>query len=1458
MLKSFFAGITRASLRFGIVTIAVTVLVLVLGVYAALQMRQELLPDIEFPQSFILTVRPGASAEDLRDLVTLPLEEKFRQLPGVIEAGLESNTSASGPAVSFITVRYEYGINSEALRGQIDAAIDEVYTSGIPLGLETTADLTPEIMTSVLTKAPSMWLHFRTEHFLAMDQAVLDAALAVNPTFFDQVDQLAQDQIAARLVGTAITATPVTAEPAQLPNAWRSAAWRLSDTLTGRPTVINFDLSSLPVITASLYSPNLSADELKTLIETDLIPALTPPLPGYLIRVEKITREELFPLLQTDSPEEVEEFIRLAILTELTLNDNDLRAVFTDQVFPILTTSDAEYVQEVIQTEFLDELRANDIANVRVSGGQQIPEEVRAQAEEIIAQAAAAESSAAETTSGEQPAQSEQPAQPAQPQAEQQAPRLPPSWTTSLVVRGYDSADDLVTIEGQTAAQFINGLAAFVLTRNLVADLPADVLNYLRINEAGFTSSLEQPAIEAIAEGVLRRGAWSQLLTQPGFAEQGIATFADLAKLDGSIAASINKIVTSTPAELRNFSIRLVDALSPEVIRYMQTTEPDLLENLDPAVLRLFSTPALVYSASFVEGITDDTLREELTAISRDPSLSAAAQLAASQPQEEPVVDDPNAPAMPGSWAILANFGAPMETANDLFKKPFGLEPAAFMNTLAENPNGSGLIADLTAEILLYVQTRDASFFDELDAQFLTFLAPEVLEQLPAEVQNRAGGGVQFTPATTVTRTNRQEALIISVSKDAESNTVAVSDVVEEKFREFTTENADAQISINTIFEQASFIRESISGVAREGGLGAVMAVVVILLFLNFSVRSTLVTAVSIPTSVAIAFVLMYWVPPAVHGWLVQESVTAAMPEAIHTFLLRLFPEIITLNIMTLSGLTVAIGRVVDDSIVVLENIYRQMQKGTDPRAAVIQGTRDVSVAIFAATLTTIVVFLPIGLTGGVVGEFFLPFGLAVTYSLAASFLVAITTVPLLALMFIKPNNLPEEKEGRMEHSYENLIKWALKHRWVVLGAALVTLVIGLGLFATRPTTFLPSFGEPQMSITVSLPPGTSIAETDARVRRMEEYLESKEGHGIGTFQTTIGSSGGFGDIAAALGGGGSVAENAASLSAVVEAEGEELNALTQEVRAKAQEIFGEENVNVSRASVSEQGFGGFAVVAAGPEADIRLVNDRIKETLASVPGITNVTSTLDQVGDSVSYLRIGGQTAVQYSANLEVADTLGVTREAIAKVQALSDIPSTLTIGEGFQSQQQTEGFAQTFGAMGFAILAVYVVMVITFGSLVHPFTILFSLPLAVVGAALGLTITNRVVGISALIGLLMLIGIVVTNAIVMIDRVQSNRKERGMATREALIEGARTRLRPILMTAIATMFALLPLAIGLSEGAIIAAELGTVVIGGLFSSTLLTLVVVPIIYSLIDAATRAISRRSDSPVKTGTSAAD
>jgi multidrug efflux pump subunit AcrB len=381
--------------------------------------------------------------------------------------------------------------------------------------------------------------------------------------------------------------------------------------------------------------------------------------------------------------------------------------------------------------------------------------------------------------------------------------------------------------------------------------------------------------------------------------------------------------------------------------------------------------------------------------------------------------------------------------------------------------------------------------------------------------------------------------------------------------------------------------------------------------------------------------------------------------------------------------------------------------------------------------------------------------------------------------------------------------------------------------------------GEPQISVNVNMPNGSTMAETDEAVMEFESALADVDG--LRAVLSEIGSSGGM--EAAFFGGG--IDQGAASLQMGVE-DVEDIDAKTLEIRQLAEENFGRENVIVTSGTMSGGAFGGFALVASGDQDLLADFNDQAITALEEVDGLANVSSNL---ADIDAILRVDGEPAISFSGELETEDSLGVTESAKRALEVI--VPEGISISEGFQTVQQTQGFAQAAQGILISIVVVYLVMVITFRSFIHPFTILFSLPLAIIGAAMALWITDRVIGISVMVGLMMLVGIVVTNAIVLMYRVQSNRKERGMNAREALVEGGRTRLRPILMTAIAAMLALVPLALGLTEGAIIASELATVVIGGLFSSTLLTLLVVPVMYSLFD---QLSSRGKSEPVEVPT----
>jgi HAE1 family hydrophobic/amphiphilic exporter-1 len=754
-------------------------------------------------------------------------------------------------------------------------------------------------------------------------------------------------------------------------------------------------------------------------------------------------------------------------------------------------------------------------------------------------------------------------------------------------------------------------------------------------------------------------------------------------------------------------------------------------------------------------------------------------------------------------------------------------------------------------------------------------------------------------------RTDGEPSLTLTVTKTSTANTVSVADSVEVTLDEIADLHPD-EIAVTVISDTSVFIEESRDGLVREGGLGALFAILTIFLFL-FSLRSTLVAAISIPLSILTALVIM--------------SITD-----------------ISLNIMTLGGLAVAVGRVVDDAIVVLENIYRHRAMGESRATAVREGPREVAGAITASTLTTVAVFLPIGFVGGIVSQFFLPFALTVTFALLASLVIALTVVPVLAYLFIDKVKLAVDENGEPRNSfwiraYVPTITLALRNGWTkfaALGISAALTVMAFSLVPLIPTQFINAGSEKILAVKV-IPPAGASSETvlEQAILAEEIILEQPD---VELVQTSVPGEGdiGFATLIAAF-------------------NGQPANSATITVRLDPEVDLAEQTVSLSEAlePVRTDGFdtaiseaAGFTsnnlnvIVSAEDPALVESASETVVDALSDNPDLINVSSdsvkaspeirvtvdpnqaiavgttaaqvagdirvalvpttattmTIDETGraevvvrfppDAVttaedvesilvgtavrvpvgqvatveevevqgSITRIDEQPAASITARITSEDTGAVSQDVQQEIDDLTasgEIPAGVSVTLAGVTEQQAEAFSGLFYSMAVAILLVYVMMVLTFNSLITPFIILLSLPLATVGAFPALVLTGRPIGISAMIGFLMLIGIVVTNAIVLLDLVERKRRA-GMPTDQALIEGGRTRVRPILMTAIATILALIPLAAGFNEGSIIAAELGTVVIGGLFSSTFLTLIVVPVVYSLVDSLRRRANRRS------------
>ncbi len=761
------------------------------------------------------------------------------------------------------------------------------------------------------------------------------------------------------------------------------------------------------------------------------------------------------------------------------------------------------------------------------------------------------------------------------------------------------------------------------------------------------------------------------------------------------------------------------------------------------------------------------------------------------------------------------------------------------------------------------------------------------------------------TPTTGFARTDGAPSLTLTVTKTSNANTVDVAEAVTRKLDEIGAANAGT-VKVTVISDLSVFIKESRDGLLREGGLGALFAVLTIFLFL-FSLRSTLVAAVSIPLSVLTALVVM--------------QITG-----------------VTINVMTLGGLAVAVGRVVDDAIVVLENIYRHRALGDDRMTAVLRGPREVAGAITSATLTTVAVFLPLGLVGGIVSELFLPFALTVTFALLASLVVALSVVPVLAYLFIGRVKLNIDEDGEPRNSpwiraYTPTITVALRSRttkWGILGVATVLFAASMAIAPLLPTQFINAGSEKLLQVTVAPPAGTSSSAVLARALQADAILRADPK--VEHVQTSVPGEGdtSFGTLTSALSG---RPANSASLVVRLAAD-VDLTAYAQKLSSDlaAVKTDGYDVAVAQTAGFTSNGLS--IVISSANSGDVATATDEVMAALADRadllnlktdlskgtpevqvvvdPGkaitagltaaqvagevrtalvgqvatkvqldagvdptpvfvrvdpaqVTSVTSlqalpvgstvtvplgaiaTVDQVAAQGSITRVDEAPASTISAEIASDDTGAVSKAVQREIDDLvagGRIPAGVTVQLAGVTQQMNEAFGNLFLSMGVAILLVYVMMVLTFNSLVTPFIILFSLPLATIGAFPALLLSGRPIGVSALIGFLMLIGIVVTNAIVLLDLVERLRRE-GHSTKDALIEGGRTRVRPILMTAIATILALIPLAAGLSKGSIIAAELGTVVIGGLFSSTFLTLLVIPVLYSLVDGARGGLASR-------------
>ncbi|MBM7870508.1 HAE1 family hydrophobic/amphiphilic exporter-1 [Clostridium pascui] len=851
-----------------------------------------------------------------------------------------------------------------------------------------------------------------------------------------------------------------------------------------------------------------------------------------------------------------------------------------------------------------------------------------------------------------------------------------------------------------------------------------------------------------------------------------------------------------------------------------------------------------------------------------------------------------------------------------------GYEKEVVINTNAARLKGYGLSIDYIAQILSAenlnlpggtVKKGNQELFIRNIGEFTNL---EEIKKVPIPLKT---GGIiylsdvadisfQNKDKTSISKLNGKETINISIQKQSGTNTVKIANQINKQIDKLKSQYSNLQVE--KAFDQSEYISKSISNVSSSAITGSILAVLILYIFLR-NIRSTFIIGTSIPISIIATFILIYF-----NG--------------------------ITLNLMTLGGLALGVGMLVDNSIVVLENIYRYRQQGYSKVDAAIQGTQEVMISVIASTLTTVAVFLPIAFAQGITAIIFKELALTVTFSLAASLIVSLTLVPMLSSKLLKIDEYQgRHHEGKnklfakiydgfdkvfafVESKYKGLLAKALKHRKITIIITLAAFISSMASLAAVGFEFFPATDEGQFTVSVELPEGSKVKDSEQFLSKIENKIK-----GIKEIKSIFSSAGGGGGMSFTSSGQnkGSLTVNLVPLkerkrstadvvdevrnlvkdtagakiniqaasssmggvgSAIsIEIKGDNLNTLknignnfknvvesvdgTREVKLSLTEGAPEVQVKINREKASQYGITAAQLstqikgimdgkVATkykidGDELDVVIKGDdvfsesisNLKQVLIQTP--TGINVPLELIADvsinqSTSSINRENQVrTITVNSDIYGRDLKSITDEISTKLSSVQ-MPEGYTYEMGGENEQMMDAFSDLILALGLAVILVYMILAAQFESLIHPFTIMFAVPLAFSGGIFGLFITRRTFSVPAFIGLIILAGIVVNNAIVLIDYIKT-RRGRGEDREEAILNAGPTRLRPILMTTLTTVLGLVPMALGIGDGAEIQAPLATVVIGGLTLSTLLTLVIVPVTYTLFDDLTVRIKKR-------------
>jgi HAE1 family hydrophobic/amphiphilic exporter-1 len=749
---------------------------------------------------------------------------------------------------------------------------------------------------------------------------------------------------------------------------------------------------------------------------------------------------------------------------------------------------------------------------------------------------------------------------------------------------------------------------------------------------------------------------------------------------------------------------------------------------------------------------------------------------------------------------------------------------------------------------------------------------------------------------TSLTRMNGKTGVGLNILRQSGSNTVRVADAIKKQIERITRELPhDIQMTIAR--DNSTFIRDSVNDVVFDIGYGGLLAVIVVFLFLA-NLRSTIISAIALPTSIIASFIIMY---------------------ALN----------FTLNIISLLALSLAVGLLIDDAIVVIENIYRHMQQGETPMEAAKEATAEIGLAVMATTFTIVAVFVPVAFMPGIVGRFFYQFGITVSVSVLVSLFVAFTLTPMLSSRWLRREDEELTKEGNIlrkglyyfnhffelsSSKYQKAIAWSLGHRKTVIATAIGIFLFSFFVMRFLGTSFFPSSDQSEFTVGVNAAPGSSLEQTgricsaiedmvrkrsevtltlttigagndpitkgnvlvklvkkDERKKGVEQIMDElraqvKDIPGANlSFQTQQGVGGSQKPVIMSVRG-----DNMATLQTIAsQVEGivrttpgaadveNSLESTKPEVRIRIdREKASDLGINVgliaTTARAMVDGYVATQYQEGEDQYDVRVrLNEKDRTSIENVGNL--IVKSSKDAGNNQKFLipmsyvadirqgsgpskinRFDRQREIRIDANLS-GRLLGEVLGDIQKQMRSLSIPPGYNVGVTGQGEMQAESFGNIFLSLGLAIIFVYIVLAAQFESFSYPFAIMFALPMSLIGAVFALLVFRSALSMMSMIGIIMLMGLVTKNGILLVDFANVLR-DRGMARTEALVKAGATRLRPILMTTFAMIFGMMPVALALGEGSEFRSPMGQAVIGGLITSTLLTLFIVPVVYSILD----------------------